>query len=197
MRVHGLLAPRVVIRDPDTQLVTLWPDKNEDTTTFTNDDTRPPDDGAKDDAEKLDPEDSNNGSMSNIATFSMPLGPIPSSRYAEREAEGKTTHSLLPYLAIAGTPLAGLVAGETYEIELRDINGLYPGYVWWWANGQMEEVVDAMLKRDGGEGRSGMAEDGAGRVFEVPVVDLGGDSGGQVRRMGVEMVEKPILSIVE
>ena len=54
-----------------------------------------------------------------------------------------------------------------------------------------------MSKGDEGEGRSGFAGDGAGRVFEIPIVDLGGDSGGQVRRMGVEIVEKPTLRVVD
>ena len=53
--------------------------------------------------------------------------------------------------------------------------------------------MSEILKGGGGEGRS----NGAGRGFEAPVVDLGGESGGEVRRMGVEMVEKPVLRVVE
>ena len=89
--------------------MTFWPTNDDDTTAFTSD-------GAKVDPDKLNLKESNNEteSTTTTTTFSIRLGPFSSARYAEREAEGNTTTSVLPYLAIAGTPLAGLVAGETY-----------------------------------------------------------------------------------
>ena len=111
--------------------------------------------------------------------ISIPIGIHASPRYQERKDEGANT---LPYLAIAATPLAGLQAGERYEVGLKDIVGEFPGYVWWWDFGEKEEVVSRRV----GEGREG-------RGFVVPVED---GFGGK-RQIRVEMAEGPIFMVEE
>ena len=112
--------------------------------------------------------------------ISIPLGIHASARYQERKDEGADT---LPYLAIAATPLAGLEVGERYEVKLKDdIVGEFPGYVWWWDSGEMEEVVGKRIV----EGKEE-------RGFDVPVEDGFGEKG-QIR---VEMAEGPVLTVEE
>ncbi|KAM0794232.1 hypothetical protein BDR22DRAFT_967870 [Usnea florida] len=141
MHLHGLLGPRSTITDPDTELLTLYPD-------------------------------------SPAVEIGIPIGIHVSPRYQERKDEGANA---LPYLAVAATPLAGLVVGERYVVGLKDVVGEFPGYVWWWDFGEREEVVGRRV----GEG-------GAGRGFAVPVVDAFGE-----RRIRVEMGEGPGFVVVE
>ena len=83
---------------------------------------------------------------------------------------------MLPYLAIAATPSAGL------EVGLKEIVGKFSGYVWWCDYGKKEEVVRKRVV-DGKEKRG----------FDVPGSDWFGEKG-QIR---VQMAEGPILAVQE
>lgn len=192
-RLHGMVAPRVTIRDPDAELVTFWPDHADSTT---KPDTEDPGNGNSISNSKSDADQQS--TITTTTTFSIPLGPHLASLYHERASESSSTAAVLPYLAIAGTPLSGLVVGETYELGLRDINGMYPAYVWWWEFGTKEEVMEKMGKgrKEGGAGGVTGSGNGGG-ALQVPVTDLVEGSGRGAMRVGVEMVEKPKLRILD
>ena len=50
---------------------------------------------------------------------------------------------ILPALAIAATPLAGLRAGERYKVELKDWRGEFPGYACWWDWAEEKDILKA------------------------------------------------------
>lgn len=66
------------------------------------------------------------------------LGVSKSSLYDERLSRGENTRSSL---AVAATPSAGLRVGERYRVELKDPHGDFPGSIWWWEGGEVEEVL--------------------------------------------------------
>ncbi|KAK0517266.1 hypothetical protein JMJ35_000421 [Cladonia borealis] len=139
MRVHGLIGGHQTIQDPETELLTLYPDS-------------PP------------------------IELSIPLGISASASYTEKKDQGADT---LPYLAIAATPLAGLELGERYRVELKDWQGEFPGYAWWWDWGEKKEILEA---RGVGEG-----------PMTVKVIQ----SAFSESQLRVRMGEGPVMEVVE
>ncbi len=86
---------------------------------------------------------------------------------------------ILPDLAIAATPLAGLKAGERYRVELKDWLGEFPGYAWWWDWREKKEIMGA---RGIGEG-----------PMTVKVIQ----SAFSESQLRVRMAQGPILEVVE
>lgn len=108
--------------------------------------------------------------------ISVPIGISASASYTEKKEKG--ADSLLPYLAIAATPLAGLEGGERYRVELKDWQGEFPGYVSWWDWGEKKEILEA---RGVGEG-----------PMTVEVIQ----SAFSESQLRVRMGEGPVLEVV-
>ena len=139
MKTRGLMGGSQIIQNPETELLTLYPD-------------------------------------SSPTEISVPIGISASASYIEKKDMGADT---LPYLAIAATPLAGLDVGERYRIELKDWQGEFPGYAWWWDWGEKKEILEA---RGVGEG-----------PMTVEVIQ----SAFSESQLRVRMGEGPVLEVVE
>lgn len=137
MKVYGILAPRITIQDPETELLTLYPGGPAE-------------------------------------TINIQIGIQTSPRDQERSADGADTR---PHLAVAATPLAGLEAGQSYEVGLKDVLGEMPGYIWWWAEGEKEEIVRKLEAQK--------------FVVSIPVGPRDG------KYLCLKMIEKPIWTFVE
>ena len=72
--------------------------------------------------------------------MSIQIGISASANYIEKKDKGA---DILPALAIAATPLAGLKAGERYKVELKDWRREFPGYVRWWDWGERKDILKA------------------------------------------------------
>ena len=145
MKVFGIPAAHVKIEDPESELLTLYPDGP-------------------------------------AVDLNIQIGMVVSRGYHERSAEGGNTR---PYIAVAATPLEGLEAGVGYEVGLKKIiDGEMPASVYWWQRGEKEEVVQRLEARN----------------FVVPVCGLGVTETDEYLKneyLRVEMIEKPILRVVE